>query len=279
MGASGCGKTTLISCIVGVQSLERGCIEVFGEGVGKNNAKIGYMPQDISMVSEFTIKEMIHLYGKIFNMSRVEINQRLRFLQELLDLPDADKFIGNCSGGQQRRVSFALTLVHEPEILILDEPTVGVDPLLRHKIWDYLMEITSTKNVTVLVSTHYIEEAKHSTHIGLMRNGVQIAEDSPQNILSKWETTSLEEAFLKMSQKQENDNKNQNFSSMSKRKLSSTTSQHDKPRTSSQTHEDQKYAIKGWKVLHALLIKNALQFIRHPGFVYHDLFIFNIFLS
>lgn len=124
MGSSGCGKTTLISCIVGIQSLDGGHIDVLNDNLGKSNSNIGYMPQETALVSEFSIKEMINLYGIIFGMKSAAIAKRLRFLSNLLDLPDEHRFIRDCSGGQQRRVSFALTLIHEPEILILDEPTV-----------------------------------------------------------------------------------------------------------------------------------------------------------
>lgn len=125
MGASGCGKTTLISCIVGMCSLDSGDIKVFDDSVGRNNSKIGYMPQEIALIGEFTISEMLHFYGVIFGMKKDKIEERLRFLCDLLELPDDDKLIEQCSGGQQRRISFAVALVHEPEVLILDEPTVG----------------------------------------------------------------------------------------------------------------------------------------------------------
>lgn len=204
MGASGCGKTTLLSCLVGINHLNSGDIEMFGEPVtNSNKLRIGYMPQESALINGFTVKEMVWFYGVIFGLTSERINERFRFLSSLLVLPDQDRLIKDCSGGQQRRISFALTLVHEPELLILDEPTVGVDPLLRAKIWDYLVELTVKKNVTVLLSTHYIEEARQSTHVGIMRNGVQMAEDSPANILAMCETTSLEEAFLRLSEKQE----------------------------------------------------------------------------
>lgn len=126
MGSSGCGKTTLISCLVGINSLDSGSIEVFHDEVGKHNTKIGYMPQEIALIKEFKICEMIRFYGIIHGMALEKIEERIRFLCSLLELPDTEKLIGECSGGQQRRVSFAIALVHEPEILILDEPTVRV---------------------------------------------------------------------------------------------------------------------------------------------------------
>lgn len=212
MGPSGCGKTTLISSLVGISCLDSGDIEIFGEPPGINRLRIGYMPQENGLIPEFTISEMLWFFGTIFGMSGKQIGDRFRFLTELLELPDGNSLVKNCSGGQQRRVSFALTLVHEPDILILDEPTVGLDPLLRVKIWDYLLDITRNKNATVLLSTHYIEEARQSNRIGLLRNGFLIAEDSPQNVLLKSEAVNLEEAFLRLSEMQERDFLNQNSS-------------------------------------------------------------------
>lgn len=185
--------------------MDSGEVEVFGMPPMKNRSRIGYMPQENALIGEFSIREMVWFFGTIFGMSAKKISKRFKFLTDLLELPEGSKLVRDCSGGQQRRVSFAMTLIHEPELLILDEPTVGLDPLLRVKIWDYLLEITSKQQATVLLSTHYIEEARQSTHIGLMRNGVLVAEDSPQRILQMTESSSLEEAFLRLSEKQENE--------------------------------------------------------------------------
>lgn len=203
MGSSGCGKTTLISCLVGVNELDEGKIEIFGDEPSNARSRIGYMPQETALINEFSIREMIWFYGTIFGLNSQKLDDKVKFLSELLELPDVNKLVKDCSGGQQRRISFALTLVHDPELLILDEPTVGMDPLLRAKIWDFLVEITKRQNVTVLLSTHYIEEARQSTHVGLMRNGVLVAEDSPQNVLCLMNTNSLEEAFLKLCTQQD----------------------------------------------------------------------------
>ncbi|XP_058116541.1 ABC transporter G family member 20 [Anopheles ziemanni] len=206
LGASGCGKTTLLSCIVGRKFLNDGEINVLGgtpgtAGSGVPGPRIGYMPQDIALVEEFTIKETIYYFGRIYGMSKEKIRERYKLLKHLLELPDDERYVGNCSGGQQRRVSFAAAMVHEPELLILDEPTVGLDPLLREKIWQYLVETTSTSKMAVIITTHYIEEAKQAGCIGLMRNGILLAEDSPGNILERFSCTSLEEAFLNLCQR------------------------------------------------------------------------------
>ncbi|XP_035707781.1 ABC transporter G family member 20-like [Folsomia candida] len=131
-------------------------------------------------------------------MSGPELRESRDFLIKFLDLPDAERRIGTLSGGQKRRVSLALSLIHSPELLILDEPTVGVDPLLRENIWNHLLSLVATKNTTVIITTHYTEEARPSNKIGLMRGGRLITESSPQELLAKHETNSLEDIVLKL---------------------------------------------------------------------------------
>lgn len=124
--------------------------------------RVGYMPQEIALYGEFTIKETMMYFGWIFGMTTAEIIDRLKFLLDFLDLPSQNRLVKNLSGGQQRRVSFGVALMHDPELLILDEPTVGVDPLLRQSIWNHLVQITKTGQKTVIITTHYIEEARQA---------------------------------------------------------------------------------------------------------------------
>jgi ABC-type multidrug transport system ATPase subunit len=203
MGASGCGKTTLISSLIGIHELDSGVIEVLGEAPRKNKLLIGYMPQETALVEAFTVREVLWFYGTIYGLSSDMIDDKIRFLSSLLELPNDKRFVRECSGGEQRRVSFAVSLIHDPELLILDEPTVGLDPLLRTRIWDHLLDLTQRRNVTVLLSTHYTEEAKQSTHVGLMRSGILIAENTPQNIMLKTETSHLDDAFFALSRLQD----------------------------------------------------------------------------
>ncbi|KAL1494778.1 hypothetical protein ABEB36_010323 [Hypothenemus hampei] len=207
LGASGCGKTTLLSCIVGRRRLNSGEIWVLGgkpgtKGSGVPGKRVGYMPQEIALYGEFSIKETMLYFGWIFGMRTSEIDDRLQFLLNFLDLPSQNRLVKNLSGGQQRRVSFAVALMHDPELLILDEPTVGVDPLLRQSIWNHLVQITKEGNKTVIITTHYIEEARQAHAIGLMRSGKLLAEEAPHVLLSMYGCTSLEEVFLKLSRKQ-----------------------------------------------------------------------------
>jgi ABC-type multidrug transport system ATPase subunit len=167
LGPSGCGKTILLSCIVGLKTFDDGSVMVLGGKPGSKKSgvpgpKVGYQPQELALVGEFTVRETIFYFAKIYGMTNEKIHERYEFLRNLLQLPDGDMYIEHCSNGQQRCVSFAASVVHEPKLLILDEPTAGLDPLLRERIWDYLVDASQNKNLTVIITTHFIEEAKQA---------------------------------------------------------------------------------------------------------------------
>jgi ABC-type multidrug transport system ATPase subunit len=166
--------------------------------IQKAGYRIGYMPQETALIGELTIKETIYYFGKIFQMSTEKVRERYEMLHKLLELPRGDQRVEECSGGQMRRVSFAAAMIHEPELLILDEPTVGLDPILREKIWTFMLHVTRTSKLAIIITTHYIDEAKQADCVGLMRNGILLAEDTPQNIITRHEVHNLEEAFLKL---------------------------------------------------------------------------------
>ncbi|GAB6022337.1 hypothetical protein CHUAL_006458 [Chamberlinius hualienensis] len=203
LGPSGCGKTTLLKAIVGRLNIKSGFIKVFGHYPGTPESgipghRVGYMPQDIALFNEFTIQETLEYFGRIYKMNRTTIQRRMFFLLEFLHLPKANRFVKNLSGGQKRRVSFAVALLKEPPLLILDEPTVGVDPLLRQSIWNHLVTIAKDGKTTIIITTHYIEEARQAHVVGLMRNGRLLAEDSPERMLIEHSLPNLEEVFLKL---------------------------------------------------------------------------------
>lgn len=204
LGPSGCGKTTILRAICSRVKMDDGEIRCFGHEPGSKESGIpgkiiGYMPQEIALYNEFTIDETLTYFGYLHNMSPAHLANRKEFLFSFLNLEEAKKrLVSVLSGGQKRRVSMMCALLQEPQLLILDEPTVGVDPLLREKIWDHLIKIASTSGTTIIITTHYIEEARKADRVGLMRNGRILAEDSPENLLNTFEESTLENVFLKL---------------------------------------------------------------------------------
>jgi len=186
-----------------MKELENGAIKVLGHEVKfekppKIAHLIGYMPQSTALIPELTIRETLYYFGNIFQMKEKILKQRYEMIKELLELPFENRRIEHLSGGQKRRVSIAASIIHNPLILILDEPTVGLDSLLREKIWNFMLDATRTSKLSVIITTHYIAEAEQSDRCGLMRDGVLLAEDSPKNIMTRYEAISLDEAFLNL---------------------------------------------------------------------------------
>ncbi|KAI2799937.1 hypothetical protein BLOT_012148 [Blomia tropicalis] len=203
LGPSGCGKTSLIRCILGLVRVDSGSIKVFNRkpnsygsivpGVG-----VGYMPQDISLFDDLSIDETLLYFANLYGLELGACWKRIRFLIDFLNLPAGYRSVGSLSGGQKRRVSLATALIHKPPLLILDEPTVGVDPLLRTSIWSHLTDISHIDGMTILITTHYIEEAKGAHLVGLMRNGRMLVQDNPNRLLHHYGLDTLEQVFLKL---------------------------------------------------------------------------------
>lgn len=192
LGPSGCGKTTLLKVILGFLAPESGKVEVKGEIPGSD---VGYSPQEIALYPDLSIAETLRFHGRLHGMDANRILARQSWLIDFLDLPDPARTVGKLSGGQKRRVSLAVALLHEPGLLLLDEPTVGVDPELRARLWNHLQEI-SANGTSIVITTHYIDEARNADRVGLMRDGVLLAEDTPQSVMDSQSASSLEEAFL-----------------------------------------------------------------------------------
>ena len=146
LGANGNGKTTLIKLLVGVLRPLSGRILINGKepgskGVNVPGRMVGYMPQETALYTNLTIEQVFNYYGYIFGMSNKQIEERIRYLYANMDLKEKHKNIGTLSGGQQRSVSMALTLIHSPELVIWDEPTVGLDPIKRDRMWRFLFDM------------------------------------------------------------------------------------------------------------------------------------------
>ncbi|XP_023183206.1 ABC transporter G family member 23-like isoform X2 [Xiphophorus maculatus] len=203
LGPSGCGKTTLLKCMVGTLKISRGHITVLGKppafpGHEVPGKMVGYMPQELALYNEFTISDTLTFFGRIHGLTSKETQARMNFLIDFLHLPQKNSLVRKLSGGQRRRVSLGAALLQNPELLILDEPTVGVDPVLRAKIWQHLVEIVKTGKVSVIITTHYIEEARQANVVGLMRNGHLLAEGPPDAVMKQHSATTLEHAFLQL---------------------------------------------------------------------------------
>lgn len=203
LGPNGAGKTTTIKMLTSIINPSEGEAQVLGKKIpdGQTANKIGYMPQETGIYQSLTVDQNMKFYGRIFNLSKEKMEQRIVDLLQFVDLEDwRGEMVENLSGGMKHRVSLACTLIHEPELLFLDEPTVGVDPELRVSFWNYFNQIRDN-GVTILITTHYMDEARHCDRIGFMQKGKLIAEGEPLKILELSGKKSLEDAFLVYSQK------------------------------------------------------------------------------
>lgn len=185
LGPNGSGKTTFIRAIVGLIRLDRGELYVLGEPVAKVSeaySRIGYMTQHKALYPDLTLQENMEFYAALYG---VEGKKRSDKISELLDWVDLEehrnRLAGNLSGGMYQRLSMACTLIHEPDLLLLDEPTVGVDPKLRQAFWEYF-NILNARGVTILITTHLMDEAEQCKVVAYMRGGKMRAEGSPEEI-------------------------------------------------------------------------------------------------
>ncbi|MFL0557416.1 ABC transporter ATP-binding protein [Paenibacillus barengoltzii] len=198
LGPSGSGKTTLVKMIAGIDEATSGEVEVLGIRMPKLSMmnRIGYMAQSDAMYNELTAKENLEFFGALFGLKGATMKRRIEEVMALVNLTDHLKRPVNAySGGMKRRLSLAIALMHEPEVLILDEPTVGIDPVLRKSIWDEF-EHLSQKGTTILVTTHVMDEADKCHRLGMVRDGHLIAVGTPEALKQETGSATIEEAFL-----------------------------------------------------------------------------------
>jgi ABC-2 type transport system ATP-binding protein len=204
LGPNGAGKTTSIKVLCGLIKATSGEAYIFGKRVPDKSIlpRIGYMPQETALYLELSVHHNLSMYGELYGLSRKKIEEREKELLRFVALEKwKDSPVGNLSGGMKHRVSLACSMIHEPDLLFLDEPTVGVDPELRASFWEYF-NLLKRAGVTIVMTTHYMDEAQHCDKIGLVRQGRVIAEGTPDSITSQTGTANLEEAFLVLSRKQ-----------------------------------------------------------------------------
>jgi ABC-2 type transport system ATP-binding protein len=201
LGPSGCGKTTLMRAVVGVQIVAGGTVTVLGEPAGDASLrdKIGYATQNPSVYADLTVTESLRYFAAIL---RAPKNDIARVIEEVGLGTHANHLIGELSGGQLNRASLAVALLGKPELLVLDEPTVGLDPLLREELWQVFRKLAGD-GVTLLVSSHVMDEAARCDRLLLMRDGYILADDTPDALRAETDTPDLEQAFLRLVRKQE----------------------------------------------------------------------------
>ena len=201
IGPNGSGKSTAIKTIMGLVSPDTGRIEVLGEEapLKKNLHRIGYMPQDLAIYQDISVWENLEAFAGLYSLSKDELKRSAKEVLKMVDLEHRkDSLVRELSGGMKHRVSLACALVHSPDVIFLDEPTVGVDPELRVRFWDYFNEL-KRKGRTVIITTHYMDEALRCDMVGMIRGGRLIAENTASELMRMSGTENLEDAFLRFS--------------------------------------------------------------------------------
>ncbi len=194
LGPSGCGKTTLMRALVGVQAGTHGTVTVLGEpaGTASLRRRVGYVTQAPAVYPDLSIDENLSYFAAVLGVTRPRIEQ---VLAQVALTDRRTQLVATLSGGQRARVSLATALLSTPELLVLDEPTVGLDPVLRRDLWDVFRQLADD-GATILVSSHVMDEAARCDRLLLMRDGRIVADDSPDGLLERTGAKDIEGAFL-----------------------------------------------------------------------------------
>ncbi|MDU6523442.1 MAG: ABC transporter ATP-binding protein [Enterococcus sp.] len=199
IGPSGAGKSTTIKCLLGMEKLDKGQTTVFQTKMPNRKvlARVGYMGQSDALYSDLTAKENLIFFGKLMGLNGDTLEQAIQENMALVNLTGAlDQIVSTYSGGMKRRLSLATTLLSNPDLLVLDEPTVGIDPTLRVAVWKQLQHLAA-KNKAIVVTTHVMDEAEKCDSVGLIIEGKLFAFGTPAELKQKFRAVSIEEVFLK----------------------------------------------------------------------------------
>jgi len=186
LGPNGAGKTTTIRMMCGLMRQSKGTIRIYGYSIPEERSELikitGYMAQRFSLYEDLSVYENMEFFGKLYGLNGENLHSRIRELLEFLDLKDVkDRLAGRLSGGMKQRLALGVALIHRPKLLVLDEPTAGVDPPIRRAFWEYLRGLNK-EGTTILVTTHYMDEAENCDRIGLMNRGRLVAEGTPKEL-------------------------------------------------------------------------------------------------
>jgi len=202
LGANGAGKTTAIRILCGLSYPTSGEVKVGGFDIytQRNQIKrnIGYMSQKFSLYDDLTVYENIRFYAGIYGLGRKEITIKAAILMKRLDLESAkDKLIRDIPQGWKQKLAFSVAIIHDPKIVFLDEPTGGVDPIIRRQFWNLIYE-AARDGITVFVTTHYMDEAEYCDRVTIMVDGKIAALDTPSALKETYSATNMNEVFLKL---------------------------------------------------------------------------------
>jgi ABC-2 type transport system ATP-binding protein len=202
LGANGAGKTTAMRMLTGLLKPTSGEATVCGYNVFTHGEQIkkhiGYMSQRFSLYEDLTVAENIEFYGGIYGLRRNDIKQRSHELYDRIDLGHArNSLISAIPLGWRQKLAFMVSILHQPEIVFLDEPTGGVDPITRRQFWDLIYE-TANKGITVFVTTHYMDEAEYCGRVSIMTNGIIAAMGHPQELKQQYGVATMNEVFIKI---------------------------------------------------------------------------------
>lgn len=205
LGANGAGKTTAIKMLIGLNKPSKGLGKVVGYNIDTEaeliKKNIGYMSQKFSLYDDLTPKENIRFYGGIYGLSTSEMKLKTKTILDELDLKSvANKTVASLPLGWKQRLAFAISMIHDPEIVFLDEPTGGVDPKVRREFWETIYKV-SEEGRTVFVTTHYMDEAEYCHRVSIMVAGKIEALDTPKNLKKQFNATSMDEVFLKLARR------------------------------------------------------------------------------
>lgn len=205
LGANGAGKTTAIKILCGLSYPTSGEINVAGFNVyterEKLKRKIGYMSQKFSLYDDLTVFENIRFYGGIYGLSKTEIDVKSQELLQKLKLEHArNKLLGELPLGWKQKLAFSVAIFHNPDVVFLDEPTGGVDPVTRRQFWDLIYE-ASRKGITVFVTTHYMDEAEYCNRVSIMVDGKIEALDTPEELKKQFNSKDMDNVFLQLARK------------------------------------------------------------------------------
>ena len=208
LGANGAGKTTAMRMLTGLSKPTSGKGSVVGFDILKEaesiKKSIGYMSQKFSLYNDLTVKENIRFYGGIYGLSKTEIKEKTEQIFEELSLAEVGtKHVSELPLGWKQRLSFAVSMVHDPKVVFLDEPTGGVDPKVRRQFWETIYE-QSEKGRTIFVTTHYMDEAEYCDRVSIMVDGRIDALDTPENLKKNFGAKSMDDVFLQLARKAKN---------------------------------------------------------------------------